>query len=98
MTPEQFAQALTEKFAGPEFEFYHRHFAVDPRGQRWIRITQEDPDHEWSKSVHCFVDEDGAVYKADGWKRPAKGMRFLSMEAALEAADSPAGGYLYRRH
>jgi len=28
-----------------------------------------------SKSVHCFVDKQGNIYKASSWRTPAKGIR-----------------------
>jgi len=42
------------------------------RGPKWIRITQEGPGHG---SAYCFLDTAGNIYKADGWKRPARGIR-----------------------
>jgi hypothetical protein len=51
--------------------------------------------HPGSQSVHCFVEKDtGHVYKAEGWNRPAKGVRYLTWKDALAAADL-YGGYLY---
>jgi hypothetical protein len=57
------------------------------------------------RSVHSFVDPaTGALFKAEGWARPAKGIRFdLSDDAswarlcaALIQPQQWAGGYLYR--
>ncbi len=92
-TPEDFAGALTAKFAG-EPEHSNKTFGVSPGGQKYIRITQGRTDAE---SVHCFVERStGYVFKASGWKTPAKGIRYISMLAAFEAADI-YGGYLYKR-
>lgn len=68
-------------------------------GRRFDRITKT-----WGgqRSVHAFVERaTGHVYKAEGWKAPAKGVRFTSVQEALEAAKAHpagwAGGYLYSR-
>lgn len=46
---------------------------IDPKGRKYIRIVKEDGS---SRSVYCFVErETGAIYKADGWKKPAKHAR-----------------------
>lgn len=38
-------------------------------GKKYIRVVRSDP----TRSVHSFVDkETGDVYKAAGWKAPAK--------------------------
>lgn len=99
MTPHEFAQALSEKFSGDEFEFATRNFTVDNVGPKYIRIAQhadDDMGGEERKSVHCFLDHDGHVYKAAGWKAPAKGIRYTTPEEALAAADV-YGRYLYAR-
>lgn len=93
-TPEQFAEALTEKFKdqGP---YDTKVFKVSPGGRKFARITQETATGG-HKSVHCFVETaTGHVYKAAGYKAPAKGVRYTSMDDALAAADM-FGGYLYR--
>lgn len=95
MTPEQFAQALTEKFADQEYS--SNVFKVDNVGPKYTRISQEREGDMYSKSVHCFIDNaTGAVLKSAGWKTPAKYVRYATMEAALEAADVH-GSYLYKR-
>ena len=55
-------------------------------GRSFIRIIRRDPNHEFG-SVHCFVAKvdgsnkkmgafkQGDVFKADGWKSPARGVR-----------------------
>jgi hypothetical protein len=43
-------------------------------GQRFVKIIKADSEGV-QKSVHCFVDYDGNIYKAAGWKVPAKGAR-----------------------
>lgn len=50
-----------------------------------------------SPGVHAFVDrETGAVHKPAGWSRPAPGVRFADVDAAIERSD-PYGGYLYKK-
>lgn len=100
MTPEEFAQALTEKFADQKYAA--RIFSVT-RGPKYTRIVQEQAGEDTGRSgsyggsVHCFIENStGHVLKAASWKTPAKGVRFTTMEEALEAADV-FGGYLYRR-
>ena len=44
----------------------------------------------------AFVDKDGNVYKTNGWKSPAKGIRFTSVNSALDVAD-PYTSFLYQR-
>jgi len=46
---------------------------VDPNGQKYIRIVQEDRGGGTGRSAWCFVERaTGNVLKCDGWKRPAK--------------------------
>lgn len=54
------------------------------RGQKYTRIVKNDRYYndkgemevcENNPSVHCFIDNEGNILKADGWKRPAKGIR-----------------------
>lgn len=92
----EFAQGLTAAF-GKSTTFEHT-YSVEP-GVRYDKIVQT-----WSgqRSVHAFVERaTGHVLKADGWKRPAKGVRFPTVAAALAAATAStsgwAGGYLYAR-
>lgn len=72
-------------------------------GQRYDRIVMHHPDPQGNRpphsgSVHAFVErETGHVYKADGWKKPAKGIRYHSVDDALKVSD-PYGRYLYTRH
>lgn len=41
------------------------------KGKKYMRIVKE----RGQKTVHCFLDAFGNIYKADSWKRPAKGIR-----------------------
>ena len=42
------------------------------RGPKFIRIVDAGPGQ---RSVHCFLDYQGNIYKAAGWKAPAKHIR-----------------------
>jgi hypothetical protein len=86
---------LTER-AGDGQTFY----CDEPRrGQRYVRVIY---DYRGSRSVHAFYDiRTGEVYKAAGWKAPAKHVRFRLLDDAsfarmIEVCD-PYGGYLYIR-
>ena len=73
-------------------------FSAGTPGRRYTRIIQRVPT---GQSVHAFVENaTGHVFKAAGWTGPAKGIRYMSVEDALEAARSVPfmaafGGYLY---
>lgn len=102
MTPEEFAQSLTEKFKDEKYA--SRLFSVNI-GPKYTRVVQaqapEDTGHApgsfRNESVHCFIENStGHVFKSASWKTPAKGVRYTSTEEALAAADV-YGGYLYKR-
>jgi hypothetical protein len=71
--------------------------------QRFVRIVMDNGQ----RSVHAFVDTtNGALIKAEGWKKPAKrGGGWASVGSLLNDADyerildasDPFGGYLYAR-
>lgn len=78
-------------------------FLIEP-GRKYFKIIQYDtydgkiqPDGH--RSVHAFVDKlTGDLYKAAGWKAPAKGARynlFTDMEK-LRFVTDVYGSYLYR--
>jgi hypothetical protein len=64
---------------------------------KYVKIVQATPGQRF---VHAFVDPNtGDVYKAAGWKAPAKGVRFNLLDDAsftrmLSVLDT-SGGYLY---
>jgi MoaA/NifB/PqqE/SkfB family radical SAM enzyme len=41
-------------------------------GRKYIRIVE---DYCGSRSVYCFLDYDGNIYKSASWKAPAKHIR-----------------------
>lgn len=86
---QHYADGLSLKFPGDEF-------TVDTKGHKFLRIVQTHKVGSGG-SVHAFVEvATGGVYKSAGWAAPAKGMRYETVDAALEAADR-FGGYLYQR-
>lgn len=87
----RFAEGLTAKFA--DQPGVNDTYAVMP-GKTWDRIVRLGPEGRPS-SVHAFVNRDtGAVYKSDGFRKPAPHERYPNVEAALAEAD-PFGSYLY---
>ena len=88
-----FAHGLTQKFA-PESEFASKMFDAIG-GKRYDKIVQRQANGS-SGSVHAFVERlTGQVYKAAGWSKPASGVRYATVDDALQAADL-YGSYLYR--
>jgi len=85
------------KDAGPEGYNY-----IIESGHKYHKIIMIDDSVRKNRSVHAFVDKKtGEVYKASGWKAPAKGVRYdlrliEHREWLLENADW-AGGYLYAK-
>lgn len=74
-------------------------FQCGEPGRKFCRIVQADANGK-ARSVHAFYDMfTGDVYKAEGWAKPAKHVRYnllddASFTAMIEACDW-SGGYLY---
>lgn len=66
------------------------------RGQKYIRVVQVSMG---SRSAFCFLDGDGNIYKADGWKKPAKGIRgrLSDPNYSIGKGLTVYGGATYRR-
>lgn len=61
-------EAHMQGFFGPEAKL-----SLDP-GRKYIRVVKSRGADD--RSVFCFIDAStGAIYKAAGWKAPAKGIR-----------------------
>ena len=67
------------------------------KGRKYHRVVQAD--EYGHRSVHAFIGNDGKLYKAAGWKAPAKDARYdLNTDMQiLEQRFDPYGGYLYKR-
>jgi hypothetical protein len=48
-------------------------FLTFDKGRKYYKVIVESMTH--SKSVYCFIDFDGNIYKAAGYNAPAKGIR-----------------------
>ena len=91
-----FVDGLNEKFAGDY------HFDLMP-GRKNVRITRQSIHNgeidKWSRSVYCFIRKaDGAILKADSWKKPAAGVRCWLADVLannLSGVDQYTG-WLYR--
>lgn len=93
---ERYAEGLQTVFDASRFAELGYRFTADEPGRKYTRIVQNT---NTQRLVHAFVDNaTGEVYKADGWQRPAKGVRFATVEDALAAMGSVTvhTGYLYR--
>lgn len=92
----RYAEALNERFASTGDTF-----TVEP-GKRYARIVRVSLAGR-DRSAYAFVEiATGLVYKAAGWKAPAKGARDdLSTPAGFQHAIMRAerfGGHLYAYH
>tara|TARA_R100001463_G_scaffold107473_1_gene162054 strand:+ start:708 stop:1121 length:414 start_codon:yes stop_codon:yes gene_type:complete len=83
---------IEEMRKNPDYDF------VIESGRKYLKIVMVNNQ----RSVHAFIDKKtGEVYKAAGWKSPAKHVRGQLLDSAsrediLERCDW-AGGYLYMR-
>jgi hypothetical protein len=82
-TPSQFDAALKKWLAFVEdrknrgaSEVTIVKLGVDRGGAKFFRVWSEMPGNKYSKSAVAFIDKaTGDVYKPDGWKKPARGVR-----------------------
>lgn len=50
-------------------------YVITPGGKKYLRVATVDASHG-GRSVYCFIGvADGGIYKAAGWKAPAKTAR-----------------------
>jgi hypothetical protein len=62
------------------------------RNRKYTRVVVTNYGQDY---VHCFItNATGDILKADGWKRPAKGVRG---NVASPPQTDPYTSYLYRR-
>jgi len=85
-----------------EYFTKHYHRLVAPTftanmGKKYFKIVT---DNGTQRSVHCFVDLEGNVYKAAGWAAPAKGVRYnlynVEDVVTLRNVAGYHSSYLYR--
>jgi len=68
-------------------------FSIDPNGRKYTRIVAT---YGGQRSVYCFIDAEGNIYKAAGWKAPAKGIRANLATLDLSRLDWNTG-WMYAR-
>lgn len=90
MTNTEFITALNVKFNSIGYTFL-----IEREGIKYTRIVQTMRGSN-SRSVYCFVDANGNIYKAAGWKTPAKGVRSTLATVDISTID-PHGSWLYAR-
>jgi hypothetical protein len=90
MTIDEFVTALNEKQKRPG-ESNHYFFEVEKK-TKYDRVMISS---HGSRSVYCFVDHDGNIFKAAGAKAPAKTVRSTLATVDIEKTD-PYGSWLYR--
>ena len=69
-------------------------FVIEREGVKYTRVIQTSGGGI-SRSVYCFLDKDGNIYKAASWKAPAKGIRSTLATVDLNRVDQH-GGWMYR--
>jgi hypothetical protein len=86
MTNTEFIAALNQKFNGMGYTF-----SLDKPGAKFTRLVAT---RSCSRSVYCFLDAAGNIYKAAGWKAPAKGVRSTLATVDMNGVDA-FGSWLY---
>lgn len=73
VTMDSFLKALKAFVIESRFisQVGHPEFTAEV-GTKYIRIVEE---YRGSRSVYCFLDMDGNIYKSATWKAPAKHVR-----------------------
>jgi hypothetical protein len=98
----EWLEVLVEKSNDVHLPHRDIKYVLEP-GRKYTKVVREewwDNSDRVSKSVHAFIDNsNGDIYKAAGWKAPAKnGARFNvvnDIETLLQVCD-PFGSYLYK--
>jgi hypothetical protein len=84
MTITEMVDAMNQKFDNS--------FSLDKPGRKYTRLVHSVGS---SRSVHCFIDKAGNIYKAASWKAPAKGVRGTLASFDINKVDQFTG-WLYR--
>lgn len=80
----------------PPREFMQRTLGFT-KGKKYYRVYIERADEKGAdRSAYCFIDMEGNIYKADSWKRPAKGIRGTVHDVDPDSIDQYTS-WLYRR-
>lgn len=67
---QKFVDQLNEKFGGPQYEGDKAPVVFSyMEGKKYFRIVRQTNQ----RSVYCFVNQEGDILFANGWKAPAKG-------------------------
>ena len=106
----EWLKVLTEKSNSVHLPHRDIKYVLEP-GRKYTKVVKEESRNLMngftqtdelftSRSVHAFIDNvNGDIYKAAGWKTPAKnGARFNvvnDIEVLLQVCD-PFGSYLYK--
>jgi hypothetical protein len=88
-TVQEFVDALNAKFNVGEQPYF---FELMP-GRKYHRIVFTFSEQ---RSSFCFVDNELNVYKCEGWKKPAKGVRANIATLDMNKVDK-FGSWLYIR-
>ncbi len=68
--------AFTDTYYRDTFPRLHKLHLVPKitleRGKKYIRVVTAEGS---SRSVYCFLDFQGNIYKSESWKKPAKHVR-----------------------
>jgi len=66
------------------------------KGRKYFKLIKID-DRNDQRSVYCFIDKEGAVYKPASWKSPAKGARYSIGHLISNPQQCDMfGGFLYK--
>jgi len=92
---ERYAAGLQAVYDASRYATLGDQFFAQKPGRKFTRIVCATTTQAF---VHAFVENvTGEVYKAEGWRSPAKGARFATVEDALAAMGGYVNtGYLYR--
>lgn len=100
---DEFVNGLNKKFFKNDGRNFAKMFTVEVLRSR-VRIVSQNVNlagevDKNSRSVYCFIDQNGLVYKPASWAAPAKGPRANlhdGIEKNVALADE-FGGWLYKR-
>ena len=92
---EKLCDILTKQWA--ESRYSNTPKLIYSKGKKYYKLIQDDHRNS-NRSVYCFIDVAGNVYKASSWTVPAKGIRF-HIDQLLETPElcDMFGSFLYKR-